>query len=526
MSVRGLCRRTLANATITSNLPDVQGRMRIRHRAARVFSVAALTMIVFSFHARAQIQQGARRPQLEINSSDPNLVRAFNWARQQAMDYVNDGDPVGPWYEAALPGRRAFCMRDVSHQAAGAQALGLARYTHNMLYQFAKNISASKEWCSYWEINYLGRPAPVDYANDKEFWYNLPANFDVLDACYRMYLWTGDRSYIEDPVFLNFYKRTVTDYAAHWHLTPGQIMTRTTSPQVTQYFHGDPSYDESRRDIVLGIDMLATEYAGYRSFAAIDAIRGNLPQAQMYLQSASDVKSLINTRWWDSAGQYFYGYLDGDHRFQGHASASLLYRDVVDEGPKTQRSLDALLAKMRDEPQSEVEPESHYAEILYRYGRSGAAYEEIMDLARPGRARHEYPEVSYSVIGAIVNGLMGINVEPSVSLEALVHGAKFETVVSTMPRLTRQTAWAEVHNVPVAGELITVRHEGQRETIFSNHGTNGVEWEPEFPGSFSALLVNGKPVQAHSRILHGGLPVSWIRVWVPANGSARAEVAR
>ena len=56
------------------------------------------------------------------------------------MNYAYDGDPVGLWYEAALPGRRAFCMRDVSHQVAGAQALGLSSYTHNMLRHFAENI--------------------------------------------------------------------------------------------------------------------------------------------------------------------------------------------------------------------------------------------------------------------------------------------------------------------------------------------------------------------------------------------------
>ncbi len=45
----------------------------------------------------------------------------------------------------------------------------------------------------------MNRPASADYKSDAEFWYNLPANFDVLDACYRMYLWTGNKAYIEDP---------------------------------------------------------------------------------------------------------------------------------------------------------------------------------------------------------------------------------------------------------------------------------------------------------------------------------------
>lgn len=103
-----------------------------------------------------------------------------------ALSYVHDGsDPVGYWYEAALPQREAFCMRDVSHQSVGAQILGLAEHNKNMFGKFAKNISESKDWCTYWEINRYDKPAPADYANDKEFWYNLNANFDVIQACWK-----------------------------------------------------------------------------------------------------------------------------------------------------------------------------------------------------------------------------------------------------------------------------------------------------------------------------------------------------
>ena len=323
------------------------------------------------------------------------------------MIYVFDGDPVGLWYEAALPGRRAFCMRDVSHQAAGAQALGLAGYTHNMLRRFAENISYSKDWCSYWEINYLNHPAPVDYINDKKFWYNLPANFDVLDASYRMYLWTRDRSYIEDPVFLNFYDRTVTDYVSRWNLGTNEIMSRTNQVDGPPYFRGDPSYEESRPDIMVGIDLLAAQYAGYQSYAAIQELRGNREAARTYQRRASEIKSLVNTTWWNASGAYFYSFVDKDHKLEGKADVDLLYWGVVDDGAKAKSAITTLLKRMQNEPENEVEPESHYAEVLYKYGVLDSAYAEIMDLTRAGRVRQEYPEVSFSVIGAIVNGLDG-----------------------------------------------------------------------------------------------------------------------
>ncbi len=507
-------------------VPAMSKRIGVCHRATIVFSAAYFAMFALSAQAIAQTSVRIRRSNLELRSSDTQLVQSFNWAKQQAMAYVYDGDPVGPWYEAALPGRRAFCMRDVSHQVAGAQALGLSKYTHNMLRRFAENISASKDWCSYWEINYLNHPAPIDFKSDKEFWYNLPANFDVLDACYRMFLWTGDRTYIEDPVFLNFYDHTVTDYVSRWDLGLNRIMTRENPAQTPPFFHGDPSYGESRRDVVLGVDLLATQYVGYRSFAAIQAIRGDEKVAQLYLGIAADVKGLVNMKWWNPNGEYFYAFLDKNHQFQGRAGADLLYRDVADDGPKTRGALEDLLNTMRSERESEVEPESHYAEILYRYGDPDAAYAEIMDLTRPGRERQEYPEVSYSVIGAIVNGLMGVNVKRAVPIEDVARGKHFETVVTTFPQLTMKTGWAELRNLPVGDGSITVRHYGDGRTILINQGETDLNWEPTFRGTFSTLVVNGKAISAHDESRYVGLAVTWVRIHVKAGKSARVEVPK
>jgi hypothetical protein len=228
-------------------------------------------------------QAGVAQSKLEFDSSDAGLVDGFHRAKRQAMAYVFDNnDPVGPWYEAAEPGREAFCMRDVAHQAMGAHALGLARENLNMLRRFAEGVSESRDWCSFWEIDRLNRPAPVDYQNDALFWFNLPANFDILDASYRMYVWSGDPTYVKDPAFLNFYDRTVTDYVERWGLGLDQIMTRRRLLNMRgipgngkfQLARGIPGYDEGNHDYVVGNDVLATQYAaymatlGFRRFAA------------------------------------------------------------------------------------------------------------------------------------------------------------------------------------------------------------------------------------------------------------------
>ena len=459
---------------------------------------AVLTVLTPPAYATAESQHPGRRSNLEFSSSDARLMAAFDWAKKEAMAYVFDGDQVGPWYEAALPGRRAFCMRDVSHQAAGAQALGLEKYTHNMLHRFAENISPSRDWCSYWEINYMNQPAPVDYKNDAEFWYNLPANFDVLDACYRMFLFTGDASYIDDPAFLNFYNRTVTDYVSRWDLGVDHVMSRTNMGAGTTYFRGDPSYEESRRDLVLGVDLLATQYAGYRSFAAIQAIRGDQGAARAYLASASDIKRLVNTTWWNSTERHFYAFFDKDRQFRGRAGADLLYRDAADDGPKTASAVQALLETMKTEPASAVEAKSHYADILYRYGKPEAAYAQIMNLTHDGRERREYPEVSYSVIGALVTGLMGIRVEPTLPIKDIVIAQPFRTVVETLPQLAAMTDWVELRNLPLQDSVINVRHQGNRETVLTNHGKTAVNWKASFAGQFEILVINGKPAKSHT----------------------------
>jgi hypothetical protein len=509
----------------------MEGTMFFEHAASRGGITRrqvnkALCLVPFLMSAPMSLRGETRDAQseLEFDSSDARLVNAFRWAKQEAVSYVFDGDPVGPWYEAALPGRHAFCMRDTSHQADGAQALGLARYNHNMLRKFAENISASRDWCSYWEIDRLNRPAPVDYKSDAEFWYNLPANFDVLDACYRMYLWTGDASYIDDPVFLNFYDRTMNEYVARWSLSPDHIMKRTSNIETPPFFRGDPTYEESSRDNLVGIDLLATQYAAYRAYAAIQAIRGDKRAAQKSLQTAAQVKSLINTVWWNASKGYFYAFFNKQHQFTGRAGADLLYRDAAEAGPKTASALRTLLATMKTEPVSAVEAKSHYAEILYRYGDAEAAYMQMIDLTRPGRERREYPEVSYSVIGAMTTGLMGVRVEPTLPLEEIVAGGRLATIMETLPQLTAATSWAELRNLPLEGSLISVRHTGDRSTEMTNKGKRALKWRAAFRGSFAALLVQGKPVKAQVRSEDQGRVTSSVEVTVAAGERVAVKV--
>jgi len=428
---------------------------------------------------------------LALKTSDARLAAAFASARSQALAYAFEGDPVGNWYEAALPGRHAFCMRDTAHQAMGAHMLGLAGYTHNMLHKFAENISELKDWCSYWEINRENRPAPVDYLDDAHFWYNLPASFDVLDACYRMYLWTGDKTYLTDPVFLNFYRRTVHEYVNRWQLGTQDIISR---PRIMNFnaggnhrfqkSRGIPNYDESDPNFVVAIDQLAAQYAGYSAYAQFEQLRGEAGEAQQFFARAKSVKLLVNGARWDKSVGKYYSRVNLEHRLDGHGlNMALLYYGIAEGGVKSAAVLEALLKTISYGKPIGIEGQSHFPEVLYRAGKAEAAYGQILDLTREGKHRREYPEVSYAVIGAIATGLMGLDAQSG---------------VRTLPRLTAATRWVELDHVPLRANDVSVRHDGLTKTTVTNHQGPSVMWSACFPGSYRMLLVQGSAVGARN----------------------------
>ncbi len=440
-------------------------------------------------------------------SSDSDLVKGFMWAKDQALNYVNDGDPVGNWYEAALPQREAFCMRDVSHQSVGAHALGLQSYTKNMLRKFAENISYEKDWCTYWEINRHNLPAPVDYKNDKEFWYNLTANFDVLDACYRMFTWSHDPDYIHNSDFNKFYQKSLRDYEDRWDLGMDKILKRSRfmnrdsfdRENYYQYCRGIPSYHEGDPGKTrLGVDLLAFQAAAYRSYIEILKLRGETGKIDEFDGKLQAVRNLIVDKFWNESKNRFYDLLltDGKYVSGGSMVTYLLYNDVVESNEKNIKTATWLL----ENSDINIEMRSYLPEIFYRYGLFEAAYNEIQQLCSPETKRREYPEVSFAVVGAYVTGLMGM--EPSVE----------QGKVSTLSRLTSKTEWAEIEYLPCHNNIINIKHEGMNKSILTNRSGEKMKWIAGFYGDSEYLVVDGKQEKTRSKIDKTGKKVVWVEV--------------
>jgi Putative zinc dependent peptidase (DUF5700) len=457
----------------------------------------------------------AKRPAsaLELETSDARLASAFAWAKGQALDYVFPasvhGDPVGDWYEAALPGRYAFCMRDVSHQAAGAQALGLAAVNLNMLRKFAQGISPDRDFCTYWEIDKWNRPAPVDYKNDKDFWYNLPANFDVLDACRRQFQWTANRAYIEDPAFLDFYRLTMKDYVQAWDGDGDGIPEH--HPEYGN--RGLGSYDEgpSSQKMLFASDLLAAQARAFDSYAAIMEVRGETEAAKSWMELAAGLRDKYETGWWSAAlGRYaYFASIEGSLAFEDAFWSALppLYFGFIPAGARRDDTLKRILDR---EPEN-IEMESYLPEIFYKYGADERAYSEILKLSDAAKKRREYPEVPFALIGAITTGLMGVQPD-----------ARARTV-ETRSRLTGGTDWVELKNVPVFDCLIDIRHDGRRRSVCASHSGSRLVWKAVIEGDWQELMVNGVARKALHSEDEAGRKISWVMVSLAPGEKAVVE---
>lgn len=159
-------------------------------------------------------------------------------------------------------------------------------------------------------------------------------------------------------------------------------------------------------------------------------------------RGANAVKKLVNERWWNKNSATYYSRVNLDHQLEGHGlDSSLLYYGIAAEGEQTLQLLKSIRATIAQKQPVGIELESYLPEILYRYDQPDTAYEAILDLTREDKPRREYPEVSFAVVGAIVDGLMGIEVEAADPGRALENGGYVEGPIVTIPRYLHKCSW-------------------------------------------------------------------------------------
>ena len=453
-------------------------------------------------------QQAASSSPLSFSSSVPSLQQSFVWAKSQALAYSRpaSGD-MGPWFEAALPGRNAFCIRDASHQSQGVAALGLYAAEENVFRLYAASIAAPRDWAGFWEIDSLGRPAKEDYVSDKDFWFNLPANFDALDAIVRAWRWTGNAHYRDDAVFQRLFRTTLTEYLRSWRLTPDTILSRpriANQRQSTGQFvnaRGIPSYTEETTDFIFGTDLLASEYRAMTAFSEIAVTTSDRSLANQLQPSAAALQAILERVAWSETQHHYFRTIHRDLTGSGSGDALLLYFGAIGNEAHRRASLD-YVSDPHYWKNINLEEETYLPSTLFRYDRTAAAYQVLEDLSSPNKPRREYPEASFAVIEAIVSGVMGL--EPS--------SAQQPFDVSTRSQLLEGEA--TLSGVSICGNLLAVTHTGTSATRLANTSGPALRWRATFPDTVARLFVDGHPVTAHHSLDSGSSPVSWVDVTV------------
>jgi hypothetical protein len=263
------------------------------------------------------------------------------------------------------------------------------------------------------------------------------------------------------------------------------------------------------------------------AYARFERLKDHRSEAEEFSMRARDVMALVNREWWDADANDYHTRVNLEHRLEGHGlNLALLYYGVAEEGFKSASVLNGLLKTIADRKAIGIEGQSHFPEILYRYGKAEAAYDQILDLTRNGKDRREYPEVSYAVIGAIATGLMGLDLEAARPEKALVDSMYVDGTIQTLPRLTAATQWAELDHVPVRANELQIRHDGLAKTTVSNSKGPSFIWRACFPGSFGALAVDGKTVAARHAETVGTQTISCTTVDVGSRDTRTVQVPK
>lgn len=448
---------------------------------------------------------------LQISSSNENLVEVFNWAKDKARFYVQTGKqgPVDVWekgegtgnvdyipsYWAGYPGRAAFYSRDFCHQIVGAHLLGLEEENFSMLKAFAASADEGKKWFPLWAINFDGSPFLLDYRGDDDFVREVPATFELVEKAYELYLWTGDDRYIQDATTWNYYTKAVTDFVVlHDTQLPNGIAEGTGKG----IFDGAASYNEQRdHPLIESGDGIASQYRAFDAYAKMAALRGEEEVAKQFAEKANAIYTYFNQEWGIAGTETFNrGYLANGEAVEGWGKENSWFmpmKGITEGGSKrTAAYLDFIherLESKADIPDN-IEAISYIPETFFLHHQNENGWKwmkHIMDNLKQDHAHQvatgrngDYPEVSYVLIRNIVQDLLG-----------LVPNAK-ENSVATLSHLPIAVEDLKVDQIKIGKSLLSIAHEKANKTrLHYQQGARALSWRAGFPGTYDYLFVNG-----------------------------------
>ncbi|MFJ6011396.1 hypothetical protein [Streptomyces sp. NPDC092952] len=478
-----------------------------------------------------------------VSSSDPEIVEMFHWAKRKANSWVQQAGTNGPLnvderngtgtgtgvyapsYWAGYAHRSGYYSRDMAHQLSGASVLGLHEANRAMLGTFAASATEEHGYYPGWSFNFDNRTRlSIDYRGPDSFVREVPATFELVEKANEAYRWSGDSTYVEDSTLWNFYRHATKEFVErHDGAKPNGVAEGTGKG----IFAGTASYNEaSDEPLAEAGDAIGSQYQAYLAMSALAGSKGDKALSKEFRTKAERLGKYFNSTWSGSGSgaDMIRGYTVDGEPLTGWGMENSWFmpmKRILSPGARADAYLDYIdeQAGGSGKP-SNIEAISYLPDTFFAYGHNETAWKWMRYVYAQRDIQHpvskqgpngDYPEVSYTLLGQTVEGLMGVAPDaPATSL-------------STRSRLPAGMDWLQIKDIGIGKNTFTLRHDGAgRSTLTNGTGPAAYTWQARFPGNHPKIKVNGKARPAKTSKADGET-YSYIEVEVRPGRTVTAE---
>lgn len=503
---------------------------------------------------------------ISLKSDNKELEETFNWAVNKALSWkmtgkfgeinrhergegiaYNENVPYLPSYWAGYAHRSAYYIRDFAHQIDGAHLVGMDEENFAMMEKFAEYTTGDKKWYSWWALNFDGsvfsldapnppgidhyKGYPSDFSNKsgESFVREIPAMFELVEKAWKSYLWTGDQRYIENKKLWSMYEKVVTEFVT-LHDADGNGIPEGQG----NIFQGSATYNEADIHPLEAGDAIGAQYQAYLAYASFLSERKLSLQAKEQLGKAASLKDYFNKNWSVVKGSDLYSCAitsSGEKYplFNKETSWFMPMKLLTEPGERNDAYLDFISEQLgdgtgtanqtQDSPQN-IEAYTYLPDTYFPYGRVEEAWKWMKYIIDQKDNPHvviqqgkngDYPEVSFTLVSQVVEGLMGI--EP----DAANH------TISTLPRLPVEIDHLDLDRLKIGDHTITIYQTKGKTEITHSEGKQPLTAQIRFYGSHDVILVNNKKTKAKTALLNG-ITFSYITVKLKAGEKVVATI--
>ncbi|MEW1695802.1 hypothetical protein [Streptomyces sp. NPDC091278] len=483
-----------------------------------------------------------------VTSSDPELTAMFDWAARKANSWVHlpgtegplnaderqtGGDGTGvyaPSYWAGYANRSGYYSRDMAHQLAGAGALGLHAENKAMLRAFAASATAEHAYYPVWALNFDNRTyLSIDYRRPDLFVREVPAVFELVQKAEEAYRWTGDRSYLDDPALWDFYRHATEEFVTlHDGRKDNGRRVKVAEGTGKGIFQGVASYNEqSDEPLAEAGDAIGSQYQAYLAMSALARAKGDGRLAADFARRARELKRYFNSEWSGagSGADMVRGYTTEGQPLTGWGKENSWFmpmKGIVAPGARREAYLDYIDAQAEGAGRPDnIEALTYLPDTFFANGRPGTAWKWMRHVYAEKDVQHvntrqgtngDYPEVSFTLVGQTVRGLLGIT--PDAPARTL----------TTRSALPTGMAWLGIEDLRIGDSAFALRHDGtRRSTLTHTTGSAPYTWRARFPGAHRTVLVDGVARPARVEVLDG-VTTTTVRVKVAPGRTVTAEL--